>query len=64
VTRGLPRQTRQVKHMPAMPYAQVPAFMTRLTALQNSVGRDALKLTVLSSALQRDALRDMGASSI
>ncbi len=50
VTRGLPRQTRQVAHLAAMPYAKVPDFMKRLTALDNSVGRDALKLTVLTAA--------------
>lgn len=49
VTRGLPRQTRKVTHLAAMPYAEVPAFMRKLTALDNSVGRDALKLTVLTA---------------
>lgn len=49
VTRGLPRQTRQVTHLAAMPYAQIPAFMKKLVALENSVGRDALKLTVLTA---------------
>jgi integrase len=33
-----------------MPYADVPAFMQKLTALENTVGRDALKLTVLTAA--------------
>ncbi|HWW64226.1 MAG TPA: integrase arm-type DNA-binding domain-containing protein [Sphingomonadaceae bacterium] len=50
VTRGLPRQSRQVTHLAAMPYAEVPSFMKRLVALENSVGRDALKLTVLTAA--------------
>lgn len=50
VTRGLPRQSRQVTHLAAMPYADVPSFMKRLVALENSVGRDALKLTVLTAA--------------
>lgn len=49
VTRGLPRQTRQVTHLAAMPYAEVPAFMKKLVALENSVGRDALKLTVFTA---------------
>lgn len=49
VTRGLPRQTRQVTHLAAMPYAKVPAFMKELLALENCVGRDALKLTVLTA---------------
>jgi integrase len=50
VTRGLPRQSRQVTHLAAMPYADVPLFMKRLAALENSVGRDALKLTILTAA--------------
>lgn len=50
VTRGLPRQARQVTHLAAMPYADVPAFMQKLAALENSVGRDALKLTILTAA--------------
>lgn len=50
VTRGLPRQTHQVTHLAAMPYAEVPAFMKKLVALENSVGRDALKLTVFTAA--------------
>ncbi|MBA3666384.1 MAG: integrase family protein [Sphingomonas sp.] len=49
VTRGLPRQTRQVIHFASMPYAKVPAFMHELSTLENSVGRDALKLTVLTA---------------
>jgi len=49
VTRGLPRQKHQVTHLAAMPYGKVPAFMKRLAALENSVGRDALKLTVLTA---------------
>ena len=46
VTRGLPRADTAVKHMPALPYEQVPSFMTQLITLETSVGRDALKLTV------------------
>ncbi len=49
VTRGLPRQTKQVTHREALPYAKVPPFMTALMALPNSFGRDALKLTVLTA---------------
>jgi integrase len=48
VTRGLPRQTKQVTHREALPYAKVPGFMAALMALPNSFGRDALKLTVLT----------------
>lgn len=49
VRKGLPRQTRQVQHRQAMPYEDVPAFMAKLMSLPPSVGRDALKLTVLTA---------------
>jgi integrase len=49
VRKGLPRQTRQVQHRQAMPYKDVPGFMAKLMALTPSVGRDALKLTVLTA---------------
>jgi hypothetical protein len=49
VRKGLPRQERRVEHRQAMPYKDVPAFMARLTVLPPSVGRDALKLTVLTA---------------
>lgn len=49
VRKGLPRQTRLVQHRQAMPYQDVPAFMAKLMSLTPSVGRDALKLTVLTA---------------
>jgi integrase len=49
VRKGLPRQTRQVQHRQAMPYLDVPSFMDKLMSLTPSVGRDALKLTVLTA---------------
>lgn len=49
VTRGLPRQAKQVVHREAMPHGQVPDFMAALHALPSTVGRDALKLTVLTA---------------
>jgi integrase len=49
VRKGLPRQTRLVQHRQAMPYQDVPAFMAKLMSLMPSVGRDALKLTVLTA---------------
>lgn len=55
VTRGLPRQVKQVAHRMAMPYANVPAFMAALFALPNSAGRDALKLTVLTAVRSNEA---------
>lgn len=49
VTRGLPRQTRQVTHRAAMPYAQVPGFLQKLAQQPATVGRDALQLTILTA---------------
>lgn len=49
VRRGLPRQPNMTQHRIAMPYKQVPAFMKKLHALPCSVGRDALKLTILTA---------------
>jgi len=49
VTRGLPRQTRQVTHRAAMPHAQVPAFLATLARQPATVGRDALQLTILTA---------------
>lgn len=49
VTRGLPRQTRQVTHRAAMQHEDAPAFMKALMALPSTLGRDALKLTVLTA---------------
>jgi integrase len=50
VTRGLPRQSRQVTHRAAMPHEDTPAFMKALAALPSTLGRDALRLTVLTAA--------------
>ncbi|HTU13079.1 MAG TPA: integrase arm-type DNA-binding domain-containing protein [Allosphingosinicella sp.] len=49
VRKGLPRHDRRVEHRQAMPYKEEPAFMAKLMALPPSVGRDALKLTVLTA---------------
>ena len=49
VTRGLPRQSQKVSHREAMAYAKIPAFMAQVYAQENSAGRDALKLTVLTA---------------
>lgn len=50
VTRGLPRQNLQVTHRGAMAYRDVPAFWAKLRALPNTLGRDALKLAILTAA--------------
>jgi integrase len=49
VRRGLPRQTNQTQHRIAMPYKKIPDFMDKLMALPPTAGRDALKLTILTS---------------
>lgn len=49
VNRGLPRQPRKNKHFDAMPFPEVPAFMTTLRERQ-SVGRLALELLILTAA--------------
>ena len=49
VTRGLPRQNHRVTHRAAMPHEDASAFMKALTALPSTLGRDALRLTVLTA---------------
>lgn len=55
VTRGLPRQTQKVTHRAAMPYAETPSFMKSLLALPSTLGRDALKLTMLTAVRSGEA---------
>jgi integrase len=55
VTRGLPRQTRQVTHRAAMPYTDVPAFLQKLARQEPTVGRDALRLTILTAVRSNEA---------
>lgn len=49
VTRGLPRQTHQVTHRAAMAHEQTPLFVKALSALPSTLGRDALRLTILTA---------------
>ena len=49
VPKGLPRQPVDENHFVAMPYADVPALMTRLNDLPESAGRDALLFTILNA---------------
>lgn len=55
VTRGLPRQTRQVTHRAAMRDADVPTFLQKLVRQEPSVGRDALQLTILTAVRSNEA---------
>lgn len=50
VSKGLPRQPIEDHHFAAMPYAEVPAFVTRLRQLPEKAGRDALLFTILNAA--------------
>jgi len=50
VRKGLPRQPIDDNHFDAMPYVEVPSFVTRVAALPPSAGRDALMFTILTSA--------------
>lgn len=50
VSKGLPRQAGKVRHLPAMPYADVPAFMNDMAALAPTAGRLALQFAVLTAA--------------
>jgi len=49
VTRGLPRQTHKVTHRAAMPHEETAPFMRALSALPSTLGRDALRLTILTA---------------
>ncbi|MDB5711442.1 MAG: site-specific integrase [Sphingomonas bacterium] len=50
VRKGLPRQPAEENHYPALPYAEVPAFVARLMKLPLAAGRDALLFTILTAA--------------
>lgn len=49
VRKGLPRQTEKSGHLAAMPYADVPALMAKLTAASPTTGRDALRFTIYNA---------------
>jgi len=46
---------RTVKHFPALPYRDLPAFMTAL-AKRDGIGPDALKFTILTAARTEQAI--------
>jgi integrase len=48
--KGLPRQPPRDSHRLAMPYAEVPAFLTRLRATGGVWGRLALEFAILTTA--------------
>lgn len=47
---GLPPQAARRDHYAAMPYADVPDFMTRLRAEKSTIGRLALQFLILTAA--------------
>lgn len=49
VLRGLPRQPKKQSHLAAMPYADLPAFLTWLRG-RSSVGRLALEFVILNAS--------------
>lgn len=49
VRRGLPRQTKAVRHHAAMPYDVLPAFMRQLANSPSTVGRTALRCLILTA---------------
>lgn len=50
ISKGLPRQGGKVRHLAAMPYAEVPAFMNEIALLSPTAGRLALQFAVLTAA--------------
>lgn len=49
VRKGLPRQPNVENHFEAMPYADVPDYMAKLAGAVDTVGRDALRFTILTA---------------
>ena len=50
VSKGLPKQAAKRGHFAAMPYGDLPAFMSRLRENEASVGRLALQFAILTAA--------------
>lgn len=49
LSKGLPRQPKKDGHFAAMPYAELPAFLNRLTE-RESIGRLALEAVILTAS--------------
>ncbi len=50
ISKALPKQPRKGVHFGAMPFPDVPTFMARLSAMDESIGRLALRFTILTAA--------------
>lgn len=49
VRKGLPRQNDRRNHMAAMPYADVPSLMKKLSEASPTTGRNALRFTIYNA---------------
>lgn len=49
VRKGLPRQNDRRSHMAAMPYAEVPSLMKKLSEASPTTGRNALRFTIYNA---------------
>ncbi|MBN8813890.1 MAG: integrase arm-type DNA-binding domain-containing protein [Sphingomonas sp.] len=49
ITKGLPRQPRKIAHHAALPYDEVPPFLTSLQAGRQTFGRLALEALILTA---------------
>lgn len=49
VRKGLPRQPPSDNHFASMPYADVPGYYQALASCEHTVGRDALRFTILTA---------------
>lgn len=54
ISKGLPRQPKKDNHFSALPYADAPALMAKLTE-QDTVGRLALRFLILTAARSGEA---------
>lgn len=50
VSKGLPNQPRKGEHFAAMPYSEVPELMQSLAGKSDTIGRLALRFTILTAA--------------
>lgn len=53
--KGLPKLTRKKKHHPALPYAQLPAFLDELR-VEAGIAARALEFTILTAARSNESL--------
>lgn len=58
VTKGLPKRNRTKRHQPALPFAQVPGFLTQLRNTENGVAvRLALEFLILTATRTNETLQ-------